>query len=188
MPNKMVAGAIQLLDDDALVLQTILNLGAPSTTVKGENSLEALSMLAGFPIKNKAPIFVGARMGRPEKAKERIMTPRVHGLFPTGQAGGPRRDVIEASRKSVVTLELVDRECPQCGRWESKLRCPTCGRETRMSVTCSKCGQSSHDSSSTCNGSLVAYRSVNVNLVEMLDEAVGRLRLGKIEGDRKSVV
>src|SRR5437899_9353402 len=56
-----------------------------------------------------------------------------------------------------------------------------------MSVTCSKCGQTSHDSSSTCNGSLVAYRSVNVNLVEMLEEAVGRLKLGKIEGSVKGV-
>ncbi|TMI26705.1 hypothetical protein E6H30_03310, partial [Candidatus Bathyarchaeota archaeon] len=121
MPHKMVAGAIQLRDDDALVLRTILNLEAPATQVKGASSLEALSLLAGFPIKNKAPIFVGARMGRPEKAKERIMTPRVHGLFPTGQAGGPRRDLIEASRKSVVTLDLVDRSCQQCGRWESKL-------------------------------------------------------------------
>src|SRR5712692_10186073 len=91
------------------------------------------------------------------------------------------------AKKSVVTLELVDRACPQCGRWESKLRCPTCGRETRMSVTCSKCGQSSHDFSSTCIGSLVAYRSVNLNLVEMLEEAVGRLRLGKIEGSVKGV-
>src|SRR5438128_3104839 len=187
MPHKMVAGAIQLRDDDALVLRTILNLEVPATQVKGESSLEALSLLAGFPIKNKAPIFVGARMGRPEKAKERIMTPRVHGLFPTGQAGGPRRDLIEASRKSVVTLDLVDRSCQQCGRWESKLKCPVCGRETKMSTNCPECGQTSHDSSSTCNGSLVAYRSVNVNLVEMLDEAVGRLRLGKIEGSVKGV-
>src|SRR5438094_2295724 len=187
MPHKMVAGAIQLRDDDALVLRTILNLEAPSSQVKGQSSLEALSLLAGFPIKNKAPIFVGARMGRPEKAKERTMTPRVHGLFPTGQAGGPRRDLIEASRKSVVALGLVDRSCVQCGRWESKLRCPVCGRETKMSTNCPKCGRTSHDSSSTCNGSLVAYRSVNVNLVEMLEEAVGRLKLGKMEGLVKGV-
>jgi len=187
MPHKMVAGAIQLGEDDALVLRTILKLDDPGTRVSGDSSLEALSILAGFPIENKAPIFVGARMGRPEKAKERIMTPRVHGLFPTGQAGGPRRDVIEASKKSVVTLELVDRACPKCGRWESRLRCPACGQETRMSVTCSKCGQASHNSSSTCNGSLVSYRSINVNLVEMLEEAVGRLRLGKIEGSVKGV-
>jgi len=56
-----------------------------------------------------------------------------------------------------------------------------------MSTNCSKCGQTSHDLSSTCNGSLVAYRSVNVNLVEMLEEAVGRLKLGKMEGSVKGV-
>src|SRR5438046_6023950 len=48
MPHKMVAGAIQLRDDDALVLRTILNLEVPATQIKGESSLEALSLLAGF--------------------------------------------------------------------------------------------------------------------------------------------
>ena len=56
-----------------------------------------------------------------------------------------------------------------------------------MSVACSKCGKHSHDSSSTCNGSLSAYRSFNVNLVEILDEALNRLRLAKLEGSVKGV-
>ena len=187
IPHKMVEGTIHLHEDDAIVLRTILRLDSPSNLMEGDSSLEALSTLAGFSIKDKAPIFVGARMGRPEKAKERIMTPKVHGLFPTGQAGGPRRDLIEASKKSVVALELTDRSCPRCGRWESKLLCPKCGRETVMSVRCSKCGQQFHDSSSSCNGSLTAYRSVNVNLVEMLEEAVNRLRLPRMEGSVKGV-
>ncbi|HZY46498.1 MAG TPA: DNA polymerase II large subunit, partial [Candidatus Bathyarchaeia archaeon] len=104
-----------------------------------------------------------------------------------GQAGGARRDVIEASKKSVANLELVDRVCTECGRWESRLRCPSCGRETKMSVNCSKCGQSYHDSSSTCNGSLVAFRNINLNLVERLEEATSRLRTGRIEGSVKGV-
>ena len=187
IPHRMIEGRIHLRDDDAIVLRAILKLDSPSTSAQGESSLKVLSFLAGFPIRDKAPIFVGARMGRPEKAKERIMTPKVHGLFPTGQAGGPRRDLIEASRKSVVNLELSDRSCTGCGRWESKLLCPRCGRETRMSVTCSKCGQSFHDSSSICKGSLTSFRNVNVNLVEMLDEAVNRLHLAKIEGSVKGV-
>jgi DNA polymerase II large subunit len=187
IPHKMVEGTIHLREDDATVLRAILRLDSPSTTITGDSSLEALASLAGFPIRDKAPTFVGARMGRPEKAKERIMTPKVHGLFPTGQAGGPRRDLIEASKKSVVSLELVDRSCPRCGRWEAKLLCPNCGRETRMTVTCLKCGQPSHDSTSTCNGSLSAYRSVNVNLVEILEEAANRLRLAKTEGSVKGV-
>ena len=187
IPHKMVEGRIQLGDEDAIVLRAILKLGSPSTTIKGDSSLEALTFLAEFPIRDKAPIFVGARMGRPEKAKERTMTPKVHGLFPTGQAGGPRRDLMEASKKSVATLELADRSCPRCGRWESKLLCPKCGKETRMSVTCAKCGQQFHDSSSSCNGSLFAYRSVNVNLVEMIEEAVNRLHLGKWERSVKGV-
>src|SRR5213593_2986138 len=60
-----------------------------------------------LPVKSKTSTYVGARMGRPEKAKERTMTPKVHVLFPSGQSGVPRRDVIEASKKTITSLDIV---------------------------------------------------------------------------------
>src|SRR5205807_585318 len=83
-------------------LRAILKPESPQLE-DGSSTLERLSYLAGFPVKSKAPNYVGARMGRPEKAKERVMTPKVHCLFPTGQFGGMRRDIVEASRKLAVS-------------------------------------------------------------------------------------
>jgi len=58
--------------------------------------------------------YIGTRMGRPEKAKKREMSPPVHVLFPVGLAGGPRRDIIEAAKKEVAKIEISRRKCSNC--------------------------------------------------------------------------
>src|SRR5256885_15072931 len=63
MPHKMVAGGIQLRDDDALVFWAVLNLEAPSSQVQGQSSLGDLRLLAGFSIKNKGSIFFRGPLG-----------------------------------------------------------------------------------------------------------------------------
>ena len=69
-------------------------------------------MLSGVQIKDKAPTYVGGRMGRPEKAKHREMKPLVHVLFPVGLKGGSHRDLVEAAKQGPVFVELAKRKCP----------------------------------------------------------------------------
>ena len=54
-----------------------LGYGTPKFTepLQATSVLELLSMLSGVQIKDKAPTYVGGRMGRPEKAKHREMRP-----------------------------------------------------------------------------------------------------------------
>jgi len=75
-------------------------------------------------VKSKAPNYVGARMGRPEKAKERVMTPKVTVSSQLVSSEECRRDIVEASRKLAVSLDVVDRVCPNCDAWEARVRCP----------------------------------------------------------------
>ncbi|HYK92817.1 MAG TPA: DNA polymerase II large subunit [Thermoplasmata archaeon] len=101
------------------------------------DSLAYVSRLAGAPIRARGPSRIGARVGRPEKARERTMSPNVHVLFPVGEAGGARRSLAEAARRSVpdgVTVQLGRRECPQCGRTTVWLRC-ACGTHTEPTST-----------------------------------------------------
>ncbi len=140
LPHKVRGDSIQIGENETLILRAILKPDSPDPEHDGSNTLERLSYLAGFPVKSKAPNYVGARMGRPEKAKERVMTPKVHCLFPTGQFGGMRRDIVEASRKLAVSLDVVDRVCPSCDAWEPRVRCPTCGSLTLERRSCPKCG------------------------------------------------
>ncbi len=90
------------------------------------------SRLAGVPLRARAPSRIGARVGRPEKAYQRVMEPNVHALFPVGAAGGTSRSVPEAARRTIAQGTSVDlglRTCPGCGRTTVWARCG-CGRHT----------------------------------------------------------
>ncbi len=58
-------------------------------------------------IRRKAPTRIGARMGRPEKSKERRMKPAVHSIFAVGEKGGRYRSLKEAMRNSEDISEYV---------------------------------------------------------------------------------
>jgi DNA polymerase II large subunit len=94
--------------------------------------LDYVNRLSGIRILARAPSRVGARVGRPEKAYQRVMQPNVHGLFPVGAAGGNTRSVTEAARRTVkegTPVDLGVRHCPGCGHTTVWARC-SCGTHT----------------------------------------------------------
>jgi len=101
----------------------------PASELKGSTSLEAVSNAAGVTIRAKAVTRIGARMARPEKAKERRMKPPPHVLFPLGQSGGAQRLVSEAMEDEEVQAQVGVRSCPICGKTTFLCRCE-CGSHT----------------------------------------------------------
>ena len=97
--------------------------------------LQAVSTMAGFPIKAKCLYTVGVRMGRPEKSKYRVMSPPVHVLFPVGNRGGRTRNLVKAGHRP-IEVEVVNLECPKCGEITYKRTCPSCGSVTELFKTC----------------------------------------------------
>jgi len=95
---------------------------------KKKDPLDYLSETAGAPIRDKGPTSIGARMARPEKAKERKMSPPVHGLFPLGEAGGSERLVKKAVDKGVIEVDISARRCSKCGKSSAQIRCSCGGR------------------------------------------------------------
>ncbi len=63
----------------------------------------------------KAPTRIGMRMGRPEKSRERMMTPAPHVIFPLGVAGGKSRSLRAALKRKVIEVEIGMRRCKDCG-------------------------------------------------------------------------
>ncbi len=123
--EALVGGLGLIVQDGRLVRERPLE---PLET----DSLAYVSRLAGVPVRARGPSRIGARVGRPEKARERSMSPNVHVLFPVGEAGGPRRSVAEAARRSIpqgVAVQLGRRVCPACGKSAVWLRC-SCGAHT----------------------------------------------------------
>ncbi|MCJ2554632.1 MAG: DNA polymerase II large subunit, partial [Candidatus Thermoplasmatota archaeon] len=97
--------------------------------VEAEGALEYVSRLSGITHRARGPTRIGARMGRPEKARPRLMKPPPHGLFPLGLQGGPQRLLGKALEKDRVVAEVGIRKCTECGRSWFLSRCP-CGGHT----------------------------------------------------------
>ncbi|UCE75492.1 MAG: DNA polymerase II large subunit [Methanomassiliicoccales archaeon] len=92
--------------------------------------ISLVSSLSGVTIRERAPNRIGARMARPEKAKERKMRPPPHVLFPLGEYGGAQRLVSEALKKGVITVDVGIRECTTCRKRNFSSRCE-CGGHTK---------------------------------------------------------
>ena len=101
---------------------------------KKETTLEALNEISKIKIINKAPAYIGTRVGRPEKSKERLMRPAPHGLIPIGNNGGSRRLVATAAKKGSIKVDISRRKCtnPDCGISSFGSLCPKCGSPTEM--------------------------------------------------------
>ena len=128
--------------DEAIVLVACLGVGKPAPEHIAGNGLEASQAVAGFRILPRGATFIGARMGRPEKAKRREMRPVTHCLFPLGLAGGPRRNIVEAvNSDSIVEAELIRRRCKTCGVITYQTSCSKCAGRTEIESVCPKCGR-----------------------------------------------
>jgi DNA polymerase II large subunit len=178
VPHRVKEGKIIVDGEDAYVLAfclgycSICEMGVSTA----KNVLEAVSMLSGVSIRDKAPTLVGARMGRPEKAKRREMKPLVHVLFPVGLAGGSHRDITEAAEKNSVFVEVVKRKCPNCGVYTFRVKCLTCGCETVLERKCPRCGKSlKNGECPACKVAAVSYQKQVVNFKELLENACGSL-------------
>ncbi|HIE33782.1 MAG TPA: DNA polymerase II large subunit [Candidatus Altiarchaeales archaeon] len=90
-------------------------------------------------IRPKVGTYIGARMGRPEKARERKMQPPVHSLFPIGEAGGSGRNIRIASGQKFISVEIARYECPKCRTAVISPVCPKCSSKTIAKRICPSC-------------------------------------------------
>ena len=90
-------------------------------------TMDAINEVSPVKIMANAPTYLGGRVGRPEKTKERLMKPAPHALFPIGNAGGSRRNIVDAAKKGSITVEIARCRCTQCGIGSMQAICPACG-------------------------------------------------------------
>jgi DNA polymerase II large subunit len=171
-PHKTVDGTILFEGENAAALALCLGYEKTVDISKACSVLEAISILSGLQVKDKAPTYVGGRMGRPEKAKRRDMRPPVHVLFPVSLAGGMHRDLLEAAKQGPVFVEIVKRKCPNCKNYTSKIKCSNCGCNTLAENYCPRCGRTLKDNGCpTCKTDAVQYQRQPVNFKDIVSEA-----------------
>jgi DNA polymerase II large subunit len=146
--------------------------------------LEVVSKVLGVPLRFKCPVTVGGRMGRPEKAKERAMSPPVHGLYPIGGAGGKTRSLIKAMENNYARVEVASRYCEHCKAYTTRVLCPHCGEPTVVHTKCSnrRCKRGTDamidhvaEECPACGAKAVPYMYQNIDVKSEMQDALGRL-------------
>jgi DNA polymerase II large subunit len=179
VPHEVIANKLKIVGDEAYILAFCLGLHVPDHEVDSSGSvLEAIQNFTGIHLREKAPSYVGARMGRPEKAKQREMKPLVHVLFPVGLAGGSRRNLSEASNKAAIEVNLVRRRCPGCNELTFRVKCPRCGSETMLEKFCPQCGRTlKEETCPVCKVSTRSYVRQEVDIRALMVSACRNLKL-----------
>ncbi|MBC8494688.1 DNA polymerase II large subunit [archaeon] len=140
IPHLLVNKEFVVLEKDvadALLIQ--LGIISPSeidvllqkmNNIDNKKPLQFINEFSELKIRDKAGIFIGARMGRPEKAKMRKMVGSPHGLFPVGAEGGKFRSFQSAFQIGKVTADFAVYNCPSCKKESVFSVCDECGKKT----------------------------------------------------------
>ena len=121
--HRVKDGKVIIDEDDTYALLNTL----PEPLDEELKTMEAINKVSPVQIMAKAPTYLGGRVGRPEKTKERMMKPAPHALFPIGNAGGSRRNIVDAAKRGNITVEIARCRCNQCGIGSMQAICPACG-------------------------------------------------------------
>ncbi|MFH1133917.1 MAG: DNA polymerase II large subunit [Nanoarchaeota archaeon] len=142
VPHQVAQKEYVVIDEHhALVLKELLGAGdreeanrrAVILEGKQGSAIELLYQSSGIRLRDKSGTFIGARMGRPEKAKMRELTGSPHVLFPVGDQGGRLRSFQAALMEKRVEAEAPTMRCA-CGNTSLYRVCERCGKRTERIV------------------------------------------------------
>ncbi len=159
----------------------------------GTDSLEIVNSLSPFKIPKRST-FIGARIGRPEKARERLMKPAPNSLFPIGAYGGKDRNITSAYTKdskkfrSGLVVDLARYRCPGCKLIIETQFCYDCGKRAHIEGKCLQCGSATTGTTcAKCGGQAVTHEEREVNLTKLVANSTRVLGVTKLPSLIKGV-
>lgn len=145
-----------------------------------EMPLEIVNSLSKYKIKDKSGEFIGARMGRPEKAKLRKLTGSPNTLFPVGNEGGRLRSVQVACGVGSVWSSFPLFYCEECMKECIYALCLTCKNKCKKQFFFFQTKEKSF--LKELNGAEgKPYYSRSVNIKDYYDDALSKLNLKRDE-------
>jgi len=143
--------------------------------ISNEKVLDQINRFSKVVIKDKAGTYIGARMGRPEKAKLRKLDGSPHVLFPVGEEGGRLRSFQAALAEGRVTAEFPYYSCTKCNTDSVFRNCIKCDSPCTLMMYCSRCDKSSTGTCVDHNMGL-PFRKRSIDIASYFDH--GRKLLG----------
>jgi DNA polymerase II large subunit len=150
----------------------LLNISAEQ--IADKNGLDALNLISPVSLRDKAGTFIGARMGRPEKAKMREMTGSPQVMFPVGGEGDRLRSFQSAMEAGKVTSTFPLFYCEACQKEMVYPHCEECAGKCVKRYHCRVCGVVPKE---TCrHGPTYAHRNMEVDIKYYFNKAKDRLK------------
>ncbi|MFA5796722.1 MAG: DNA polymerase II large subunit [Candidatus Woesearchaeota archaeon] len=128
-----------LLKEDVSAILKLIDEPLAADGKEHEYVFALVNKLAPFVIRDKAGVFIGSRMGRPEKAKMRKLAGQPHTLFPVGEEGGKLRSFNTALERGTVTSQFPTFYCEKCKRETIFAVCEVCDKRTTQLFYCKIC-------------------------------------------------
>ncbi len=159
-----------------------LAMKAKERSDSGMSTLDAINSVSQFMVMRRST-RIGARIGRPEKARERLMKPSPHIIFPVAEAGGRERSIYKAyngeKRKfggAGISIEIAKYRCIAGKETTFLPYCKTHKSNARLELTCASCGMISNtEKCMNCGGSAFAKEQRIININEVVESALKEL-------------
>jgi len=169
--------------DDAYTISEIFNLSSSrqDTTeirteeIKPKDNLFLINHVSDIKIKDKSGVFIGARMGRPEKAKMRKLRGSPHTLFPIGDEGGRLRSFQSAFENNKVTAEFPIFYCGKCKKQTIFNVCGVCNKKTQKKYHCHTCGLINEEECK--HGKATTYIQQSIDIKNMFNDYLKKLNI-----------
>ncbi len=141
----------------------------------GKSPLETINLLSPVAVRDKAGTFIGARMGRPEKAKMRKLTGSPHCLFPVGEEGGKFRSFQSARDKGAITAEFPRYHCSNCQRDTILAICEICDKPAQQRWHCKTCTAWMAEPSCAKHGPCRPYQETRIDAPHYFNSAAKKI-------------
>ncbi len=190
IPCKIQENQIQFVEAAPVLYALFIGSNKCKFSESEDDEGDALDYLQenwSIPLHPKGTFYIGARVGRPEKAKRREMSPPPHGIYPIGNAGGSMRDIRKAEKTRVVPVEANHRLCSRCGEITFLRICPNCQIETEQTYWCPICNSSSKaQKCPKCGTTTNTYGPIDLPIKKELQRARAQFK-GKLPARIKGV-
>ncbi len=144
---------------------------AISITPNFEFVLDIINNISEIKIRDKSGTYIGARMGRPEKAKMRKLTGSPHVLFPVGKQGGRLRSFQSALEKGKIAGQFPIYLCEKCNITTIYPVCHKCNSKAEKKFSCEKCVISD----GKCGHEIKNFKERDIDIKEYFDASVKML-------------
>ncbi len=142
--------------------EQLLNISFSDLEAEGQTALDIINKVSSVRLRDKAGTFIGARMGRPEKAKMREMTGSPQVMFPVGEEGDRLRSFQSAMEAGKIKSQFPLFYCTACNTETIYSKCERCGGVNIKKYHCRVCGNLDTD---TCrHGKAVAYKNQEIDI------------------------